>query len=47
MLLTSQKIHTKKKKKKNLQVLVDDVECLFHIMWGKNLFCEYVVSDFY
>lgn len=35
------------KKKKKIQILVDDVEYLLHIMWGKNLFCEYVVNDFY
>ena len=34
-------------KKEEEGILVDDVEYLLLVMWDKNLFCVYVVNDFY
>ena len=43
MLPTSKK----KKNPKKEEILVDDVEYLLLVIWDKNLFCVYVVNDFY
>ena len=34
-------------KKEEEEILVDDLEYLLLVMWDKNLFCVYVVNDFY